>query len=98
MNKEEFIKLIKDYQKQEKVIDKLADIGFDTLRFPLVQSYYELYSKLLYAYFTDIEVDWIYWWLLERDGNPDMKAWDENTNEIPFDTVEDLWNFINDKK
>lgn len=46
------------------------------------------------AYFTIEGVDWITWWLYEKNENPELKAWDEYHNEIPMETREDFWQFI----
>lgn len=94
MNKEEFVKLIEDYQECNRKLDKLSDCGVNIYEWDLVEYTYNLFDRLLNAFYSKEIIDWIYWWLLERDGNPDIKAWDENNNEIPFDTIEDLWNFI----
>jgi hypothetical protein len=51
---------------------------------------------LINSHFDEEGQDWINWWLYEKDGNPELKAWDENDNEIPTETIDDLWNLVKD--
>lgn len=40
------------------------------------------------------EGGWISWWLYERDGNKDMKAYYKDKTEIKLDTIEYLYKFL----
>ncbi len=94
MNKVEFIKLIKDYQNYDNLLDSACDIFPGIIESKLFMYPAEWFENIIELCFTEEGVDWIYWWLFERNNNSEMKAYDENHNEIQMDTVEDLWNFI----
>lgn len=43
----------------------------------------------------DVElVDNINWWFFEKCDRPDYKMWDKEGNEIPTETILDLWNIV----
>lgn len=95
IGKEDFVQIIQEHNNQHERIDKLCDItGFNIWESDLIEYGNLMFDKVIEAYFTEEGVDWIFWWLYERDGNPDMKAYNENDNEIPFATIEDLWNYV----
>lgn len=94
LTKGEFIKLLEERDDQENRIDTLASIGLDIFDSPLIEYGNMMFERLISAHFTEDGTDWIFWWLYEKNGNPDMKAWDENHNEIPMETMEDLWNYV----
>lgn len=96
MNKEEFIELIKDYQKNREHIDTISNIFPNFWELNCVDYGNTMFEKLLNVYFKEESVDWIYWWLFEKDGNPEYKAWDKDNNEIPTETIEDLWDIVKD--
>ena len=94
LTKSEFIKLLEEHDDQENRIDTLSSVGINIFDSPLIEYGNRMFERLIEAYFTEEGIDWIFWWLYEKDGNPDMKAWDENNNEIPMETMEDLWNYV----
>ena len=94
LTKSEFIKLLEERDDQNHRIDTLSSIGIDIFDSPLIEYGNLMFERLIEAYFTSEGSDWIYWWLYEKDGDPDMKAYDENHNEIPMETMEDLWNYV----
>lgn len=100
MNKETFIKILElqseHYQKEQK----LYELGLDTteLNEPLVGAICLLWSELL----TEEGVENLDWFLYEKDYisgslREDMKAWDENNNEILRNTDE-LYNYLIENK
>lgn len=94
IEKEEFIKLLVEHDDQEDRIDTLSSLGLDVFDSPLIEYGNMMFERLIKAYFTEEGVEWIFWWLYEKDGDPEMRAWDENHNEIPMETMEDLWNYV----
>lgn len=92
--KEEFIKIIQEYDTFKDRIDKISKAGLQIWNSELVEYSYQTFDRLLKALFTEEGVDWVYWWLLEKRGNPEFKAFDENQKEIPSETIEDLWNVV----
>lgn len=95
ISKEEFIELIKDVQDLDKEFDKWQE-----LRVNMFETYLgDIASRLAYKtykyLFNDEGVDTISWWLYERDCNwDDNKMFDSEGNEIPTETIEDLWNIV----
>lgn len=94
MTKEEFINLLKEHDDQEARLDTLEEMGLSIFDSPLIDYGSKMFDSLINAHFTSEGVDWISWWLYEKDGDPYIKAWDENHNEIPMETMEDLWNYV----
>lgn len=90
MNKDEFINFMIDYHKslddaaynEESVID-LLDLD-------------DSFVLTLKSNFKKDGVDYITWWEYEKAGNPEIKLFDENSNEIPSESLDDLWEIVKD--
>ena len=97
MTKELFTKMILEIQNFCNRVDQLCDVlCTDFFESPLVDSGWKLINLLVESHFDEEGQDWINWWLYEKDGNPELKASDENDNEIPTETIDDLWNLVKD--
>lgn len=94
ITKEEFLELLKMREAQSERLDKLSDAGFPIWDTDVIEYGNLMFDKVVEAYFTQEGEDWIFWWLYEKNGNPEIKAWDEDNDEIPMETMEDLWRFI----
>lgn len=95
MDKEQFIKLIKQHQKQNELLDELERCGFDIYETQVIEFGFIMFDNVIKSNFNDEGIDWINWWLYEKNGIfGDLSAFDENDNETPFDTIEDLWNYV----
>ena len=92
--KEEFFELLKMHAAQSERLDKLSDAGLPVWDMDIVEYGNLMFDKVIRAYFTQEGEDWNFWWLYEKDGNPEMKAWDEDHDEIPMETMEDLWRHV----
>lgn len=90
----EFVEVINSHLSQQHKIDEFSNIGCDIWEWDVIEYGNIIFDKLLNTWFTEEGVDWIYWWLYERNGNPEMKAWDENKNEIKLDTVYQLFDLV----
>lgn len=55
-----------------------------------------LFDEVLGLLFQEEGVDDINWWLYEKCGRPDYKMWDKDGNEIPTETLDDLWEIVKD--
>jgi len=92
MTLETFTVLIEGIQKQSKKTHELYKHGVDLLAFN--DDYYgEVVHPLMLEAFGKEGVDWIDWYIYEKDGREDMKAWDKEGNEICHD-IESLYNTI----
>lgn len=98
VTKEEFLRLISDFQKWDKRIDEVEKVlNFCPLNIDWVEYSGRLFDTTLSILFEEDAVDDINWWLFERPMfPPGPKMWDENGNEIPTETLEDLWNIVKD--
>ena len=94
ISKEEFFKLLNEQKAQSGRIDKLNDAGLSIWDSDLIEYGNLMFERVIKVYFTEEGVDWIFWWLYEKDGNPEIKMWDEDHDEIPMETMEDLWRYV----
>ena len=95
MTKEKFTEMILEIQNFNYQVDQWCEVlCSDLFESPLVTSGWSLINKLIESNFDEEGQDWINWWLYEKDGRSDMKAWDDN--EIPTETLDDLWNLVKD--
>lgn len=94
ITREEFLELLKMHSDQSERLNKLSDAGLPVWDMDIIEYGNIMFDKVIKAFFTQEGKDWIFWWLYEKNGNPEMKAWDENHNEIPMETREDLWRYI----
>lgn len=96
MKKETFIKILELQSEHYKKEQQLYELGVDTVELnePLVGAVHILWKELL----TEEGLENLDWFLYEKDyisGEPreDMKAWDENKNEILKD-VDELYDYL----
>ena len=97
ITKENFIYIINQHQNQKELLDELERCGFDIYETKVIEFGFIMFDKVLKSNFNDEGIDWINWWLYERDNkwcSEIGKAWDENGKEIPTETIEDLWNIV----
>lgn len=94
ITKEEFIELLQMHDAQSERLDKLAEAGLQIWDSDVIEYGNLLFDKIIKSFFTQEGEDWIFWWLFEKNGNPEIKAWDEDHDEIPMETMEDLWRYV----
>ena len=94
VTKEEFFELLKMHAAQSERLDKLSNAGFPIWETDVIEYGNLMFDKVIKAFFTQEGEDWIFWWLYEKNGNPEIKAWDEDEEEIPMKTMEDLWKHV----
>jgi len=92
MTLETFKILIEGIQNQSKKTHELYKHGVDLLSFN--EDYYrEVVHPLMVEAFGKEGVEWVNWYIYEKDGKEDMKAWDKEGNEICHN-IESLYNEI----
>lgn len=99
MTKEQFIKLmeaIKDrYYKIEQIYDSIASVfgsvGDSFIEDTVMNDIIDVIAEIV----GDTN-EWI-WWYIEKEWGKkeDLKVFDADNNEIPSETLEDLWELIN---
>lgn len=97
ITKEQFIKLITDRRKHNDRLDEVEDVlGFAIYGCDWVEYGNILFDEVLGLLFQEEGVDDINWWLYEKCERPDYKMWDKDGNEIPTETLYDLWEIVKD--
>jgi hypothetical protein len=81
MTLETFTTLIEGIQNQSNKTHELYKHGVDLLSFN--EDYYrEVVRPLMVEAFGKEGVEWINWYIYEKNGREDLKAWDKDGNEI----------------
>jgi hypothetical protein len=85
MEYEQFEKIILNLQKTYDQSNLLYKHGIDITE--VTDNLHIIISDLLGIIFTDYGKDWIDWFIYEKEfgKREDLKAWDENKNEIAYD-------------
>lgn len=97
ITKEQFTKLISNHIKHLEKIDEIERvIQGNIMNWNVIEYGNILFDTVLSLLFKDEAVDDIFWWLFERRGDPNLKMWTENGNEIPTETIDDLWEIVKD--
>lgn len=100
IQKNEFIKLIKEYQE----FLKLFDILYNKLKIDIISSDFheypcKLFDLIIYKSFNEVGQDLISYYLYEipllDEGNHVIE--DEN-GKFPLNNVDDLWNLVKDER
>lgn len=96
ITKEKFIDLISEHQKWANRIDEVSEVLDVPSLFECDWVDYTamLFDKTLNFLFKEEGVDHINWWLYEKNGLSSMKMWDETGEEIPTETLGDLWEIV----
>ena len=100
INKEEFIDLILKQQAWFNRVDEVSEaLNIPTLyESDWVEYTTILFEKTINFLFNEDGVDDIDWWIYEKSGNPNFKMWDADKNEIPTETIDDLWNIVKNNR
>lgn len=97
ITKEQFTKLISSHIKQLEKINEIEHvIQGDIMNWNVIEYGNILFDTVLSLLFKDEAVDDIFWWLFEKRGDSNLKMWNENENEIPTETIDDLWEIVKD--
>lgn len=91
-----FTELIENVKKFDKELDRWNEFGIELFDMPVANHYYDLFNLILTEFFNTNGIDWIHWWLYEKQGlyGEVNQAYDKDNNIIPTETVEDLWNLV----
>lgn len=99
IQKNEFMKLIEDFQKYTEIFSKLYELKIDIINSDLHEYPCKLFEYIINKSFNENGQDWISYYLYEipfLGRNPKIK--DENGKEIPLENLDNLWNLIKDKR
>lgn len=99
IGKEDFSKLILDYKDWEERIGQVSNVlHINPFEVDWVEYACNLFLDVLKLLFNEDGVEDITWWLFEKQGRSDFKMWDADGNEIPTETIDDLWELVKDKQ
>lgn len=90
----EFKEVIENFLDFQEELNKYYDLKVDLYDTKLVSFGETMFDKYIRLIFNNDGVEWIYWWLFERPSVEPEEAWDENGNVIPTETIEDLYNLL----
>lgn len=97
IEKEQFIQFIQEFIKHEEFINDISNIfNIDLYSCRLILYPESLFDFILKILFKQEVIDDIVWWVFEKRRVPSLQRWDEEGNEIPTETLEDLWNIVKD--
>ena len=99
IQKNEFIKLIEDFQKYTEIFSKLYELKIDIINSDLHEYPCKLFEYIINKSFNKSGQDWISYYLYEipfLGKNPEIK--DENGNKISLENLDDLWNLVKDER
>jgi hypothetical protein len=93
MTYEIFEKIMLDLQKTHKHADTLYAHGIDITE--VTGGLHTIIENLLGIIFNEDGKDWIEWFMYEKDfgKREDLKAWDEDKNEIAYD-IKSLYDLL----
>lgn len=89
ITRDEFKHFIKSLKSLSDRSNKVYDSGIDLLDYE--DDFHKIISFLSEKYFGEDGWDWISYYVYE--GGRDV--WDENKNKVPFDTEDDLYDYLN---
>lgn len=99
ITKEAFLKFINTFIEFETELEKISK----TLNISLYDCKLTEYPRILlddflHAVFNEKQIDIIYWYLLEKRFTPSLKMYDKDNNEIPTETLDDIWEIIKNQQ
>lgn len=95
ITKEEFRDLILKHKEWDKRITEVSDtLNCNIWEADWVEYSALLFDKVLEFLFTEEGIDNIAWWIWEKPEHGGL--WDKDGNDIPIDTIDDLWELIKD--
>lgn len=94
MTYETFEKIITTLEQLSVQSSAAYKLGVDLSEY--TDKHFEVINLLLKEAFGEDGSHWVSWFLYERDGRKDMKAWDKDGNEICFD-IPSLWKEVSER-
>lgn len=92
MTYENFLKVILQLQKQDRIIDNLYKNKVDLIEF--AEPYHTIISILIEGLYGEEGIGWFNWYCYENDfGTKGLEAWDADKNLICY-SHETLWEYL----
>ena len=93
MTKTHFLKAINALMSIDSEVTKLYGMGIDITESPIIIGAEDIAMTFLSDAYNECGIDWIQWWLYERADNAELKAYDEEGNEI-LRTLDELYEYV----
>lgn len=94
MDKQVFKHILEHIKKKDDTISLLYPYVDLT---NITEGYEQIISTLFKCYFGKEGYDWISWFLYEKQGREDMRAWDKDGNEI-CRNEDELWDLCEEAR
>lgn len=89
MTREDFTELIKTLkEKDNQSVEIYQKYNIDLINYE--EDFHKIIGLLMSYLFTEKGWDWISYYLYEDN----CEVWDKDSNEIPFKTVDDLYDYL----
>lgn len=93
MVKGNFIEVVNSLEAINSRCFKLSEMGIDIADSDIVSNAECIAMAIFKENYTDEGIDWIMWWVYEKAGDPDIKAYDEEGKEI-ISTLDELYEYV----
>ena len=93
MVKGNFIEAVNSLEAINSRCFKLSEMGIDIADSDIVSNAECIAMAIFKENYTDEGIDWIMWWVYEKAGDPDIKAYDEKGKEI-ISTLDELYEYV----
>lgn len=94
MKKTNFLKLLELMSNMDRDIIVLEGLGIDLQDSSITKGLYEIFSIAMEESYDREGLDWILWFIYEKQSNPALKAFDSEGNEI-IKTEDELYEYLN---
>lgn len=82
MKKTIFLRLLKLISLIDKNIVVLEGLGIDLQDCTLTKCLYEMFNLVIEDSYGKVGLDWVLWYVYEKQANPALQAFDNDGNEI----------------
>ena len=95
MNKEQFVKIIKNYELINKRIHDYYDFGIDLVEVKNspIEPMDSIVDTIFRSIYNELGMEWINWFMWENDfGKAGLEAFDDG--KLICQTIEDLYDYV----
>ena len=76
------MKLINALNQFNDDVTKLSDMGIDMIESPVCLNVYDIFNIVLEDHYGSEGLDWVLWFIYEKQLNPELRAYDHNVEII----------------
>lgn len=93
MKKTNFLRLLKLMSDMDKDIAVVENLGIDLQECALTKGMYEMFNLVMEEAYGKEGLDWVLWYIYEKQSNPQLQAFDKDGVEI-VKTEDDLHAYL----